>query len=127
MKTDKNKALEHELHPAAWSLRPYVYIRIEADRLDYMKSMLVGRVMRATSRIAIDEARVDEGELGKVYDIAPGELFDDEFAGCLVVCVHLRNGSSVGWVYRHHTYIEEPMPELREGPRPMPPEPCRAA
>ena len=127
MKTDKIKALELELHPSAWILTHGLFFEIQANRLAAMKSVLVGKVVRAASRIAIEENRVDEGELGEVYDVAPGEFYDPALSGRLVVCVHLRNGSSVGWVYDHGSYIEAPAPAVREGPSPMPPEPCRAA
>lgn len=127
MKTDRRRELAIKLHPAAWTLETFVIFEVRANEPEYMKDILSGRVIRAASRIALDDACVDEGELGEVYDVVPAEIYDDALAGRLVVCVHLRNGSSVGWVYMHGSHIEEPMPAMTEGPYPMPPEPCRAA
>lgn len=127
MTTDKRKELAIKLHPAAWTLEHNVFFEIQANKPADMKGVLMGRVVRAASRIALDEDRVDEGELGEVYDVVPAEIYDDALAGRLVVCVHLRNGSSVGWVYEHGSRIEWPAPAVREGPSPPLPEPCRAA
>ena len=99
------QALASKLDERAWALTGETD-RLDARCIEACQARLVGRVVRAGLRLGLIDEHVDEGELGEVAYIEPGEIYG--CPGCVAVSVHIASGSTRVWMYEHLEQIELP-------------------
>ena len=107
----KRAQLRHRLDPRRWALTGEV-TQLDAAQVTDLNLTLSGRACRAGEREGELGERVDEGELGEIGWVWPGEAYHDSLRGCVVVGVHLRGGTSATWVYADGAALE--LPDLVE-------------
>ena len=102
--------LRELLAPGSWSITgEHILLPLPTrDAIAQLERQLVNRVIRAGLREALTGEHVDEGELGRVAWIEPGELLLPELAGLFAIHVHVHSGSTRAWIYKPDTVLERP-------------------